>query len=134
MNDTLSDGTFITYRPMYSNLNSSAPNDNYVDYRCIEPSATETNSPWFRIPNTCPCDPKLSNPSGRGFLGCPFGIQTDTTVKNSVSGLTKIIPKDKIDKVNYGLYPEISGYSMSSVPQFQPRPLSQIGYTWRSAN
>jgi hypothetical protein len=128
--------TYTSYKPQFTNLNAPAPAHNqlYADYRCIDPVATNTGSPWFPIDNTCPCDPKLSNPTGRGFTACSFGIQTQDSMANSVSNLYN--PNNQLSetKLPGAFFPDISSFPIMSVPQFQPRPLAQIGYTWRSAN
>lgn len=139
MNFSLNSKPIITYRPSsHLLLNKKAPNTNYVDYRCIEPTAISTSGPWFPISNSCPCDPKLSNPTGRGFVSCPFGIQTNETLNMSITteqqNFSGIPEKELESKQQGSLYPEISIYPVTAVPQFQPRPLAQIGYTWRSAN
>jgi hypothetical protein len=103
---------------------------NYVDYRCIEPSAIDTDGPWFPISNICPCDPKLSNPTGRGYTPCPFGIQPEQKVVQSFIKAS-IIKNPSITGTG-SMYPNISKLSVISPPQFQPRPLTNIGYTWRT--
>jgi len=104
-------------------------NPNYVDYRCIEPSAITTNAPWFPISNVCPCNPSLSNPTGRGYVACPFGVQTNTK-QIEQHNMSKVV---SVPKVAGAMFPNVSSnFAVISPPQFQPRPLTNIGYTWRS--
>jgi hypothetical protein len=106
---------------------------NYVDYRCIEPSAIDTAGPWFPISNICPCDPKLSNPTGRGYTACPFGIQAEQKTISKEAHSFMPINTNNIHTVGDGvMYPSLSQLNVISPPQFQPRPLTNIGYTWRT--
>ncbi len=95
---------------------------NYSVYRCIDPVAVKTNEPWFNNTNICPCDPKLSNTTGRGFTACPFGISTPNT--NEL--ITVDVPMSQVVG---------SLYSQNQVvpPQMQPRELYKIGIEWRNA-
>ncbi len=115
----------------------------YTALRCVLPGATETNKPWFPIMNVCPCDPRLSNTSGRGIMPCPFGIQGDIAdtpngfenlkalyLKNNSKGLqtlTQDVPESFI-KGTGSMYQN----NQYNAPQMDPRALVQIGYTWRS--
>ena len=110
-------------------MNYANNNPNYVDYRCIEPNSVQTGNPWFPISNVCPCEPKLSNPTGRGYVACPFGVQTNTQQIHQLN-MSKVV---SVPKVAGAMFPEVSSnFSVISPPQFQPRPLTNIGYTWRS--
>jgi hypothetical protein len=103
----------------------------YQDYRCIEPRATETTSPWFPRTNICPCDPSYSNPTGRSFSGCPFGIDPkDTRAENSETINNGLVKGSMVGAE----FPMTEGVPVASVPQFTPRPYALIGYQWRSAN
>lgn len=96
---------------------------NYNVYRCPDPVAQVTTQPWYPYENVCPCDPTQSNPSGRGFTPCPFGVQFD---------------KPPESKNNSTMKPPLEGalYNTDQIvpPQFNPRPLSRIGQKWLSAN
>ena len=123
----------------------------YSNFSCIDPVAVFTDEPWYPIKNTCPCDPNLSNPTGRGFTPCPFGVnfqekQINQSI-NSKKPLMKVV--STINGPNYqsvsvpvvGSGPSgkevLSGSmfptSQYTVPQANPRPLVKIGQTWRSA-
>jgi hypothetical protein len=125
-------------------------NKNYIDYRCIEPTATTVGEPWFRISDSCPCNPNLSNPTGRGFTPCPFGVQFDApksysepimTVGSSPSKRSSFsaIPSfngERINNENFmpgAIFPKVSSnISKITPPQLQPRQIVRIGQTFRS--
>jgi hypothetical protein len=117
--------------PLYNIVNQGAGNKFQV-YRCIEPGAVVTKGPWFPTENVCPCDPKLSFPSGRGLSGCPFGVQ-DSSDSGAGSQVQASRRQFKVPSEN-----EITGNIFNSgqfiPPQMDPRPLSRIGVQWRSAN
>lgn len=98
----------------------------FAIYRCLEPGAIETKGPWFPTENICPCDPKLSFPTGRGISGCPFGVMEYE--KRPSAQLFNKVPKES----------EITGIIFNNAqfipPQMDPRPLTRIGERWRSAN
>lgn len=107
---------------------------NYVDFRCVNPYAVKVGPPFFRIEDVCPCDPKLSNPTGRGVSGCPFGVTFDKqdtefkplmTLKN-IDG--NYVPEFVTSMPLGSLYPP----EKMTPPQLQPRQLVRIGNTWRS--
>ena len=123
----------------------------YTELRCILPTATETGfgpegSKWFPRENLCPCDPNLSIPTGRGYTSCSFGIQTDVTEvpisdimkplkrvigysgPNGFNTISEDVSKEFID--NSGSLYQDKQYI---APQLDPRPLTLIGYTWRSS-
>jgi hypothetical protein len=107
-------------------------NPNYADYRCIDPVAKNVGAPWYRIDDVCPCDPKLSFPTGRGFTSCPMGVQFDNKIINETMKSSE--PIKMSDSFGAGsMFPQVNK-QISSVtpPQLQPRPLSRIGQTWRS--
>lgn len=109
-------------------------NKNYTDYRCIDPVMTVSSDKWYPMTDVCPCDPTLSNPTGRGFTSCPMGITFD-------SPDTKTAPLSAL-KYNNGNWvpsdvttlPHGSNYPVGSYvpPQLEPRMLVRIGQTWRS--
>jgi hypothetical protein len=95
-----------------------AGNSKFAVYRCVDPVATKTSKPWYTITNVCPCDPNMSNTTGRGFTSCPFGVSkpmedklvgTDASLTGSLFGSNQVVP-----------------------PQLQPRELHRIGVEWRS--
>lgn len=119
----------------------------YYSFRCVVPNTTVTDKPWFPIMNVCPCDPSLSNPSGRGIVPCPYGFQSniEKVPKNEV-----LMPLSMVEGSN-----DKNGYKVLSdellvnnngrllmgsmyqndqyvPPQMDPRSLWQIGYNWRS--
>lgn len=63
----------------FSLLNQAVSKNNldYNVFRCVDPVATTTGEPWYPISNVCPCNPQLSNSSGRGFTACPMGISIE---------------------------------------------------------
>jgi hypothetical protein len=95
----------------------------YSVYRCVDPVAVKTGEPWFNNTNICPCNPKLSNVTGRGFTPCPFGI--------SQPNFSELRAVDAPSSQIVG-----SLYSENQVvpPQLQPRELYRIGVEWRNAN
>ncbi len=128
---------------MNSNSNTiinQISNKNYTDYRCINPLGTIMEEPWFPMRDVCPCDPKLSGPTGRGYSGCPFGIQFPDSIEeqNFQNGLK---PLNSIQNKNGQWVPEEvrqlpfgAAYPTGSyvAPQLQPRQNVRIGVTWRS--
>jgi len=109
-------------------LNESSQNNSkdFSVFRCINPTATITEYPWYSSgTNVCPCDPNLSNPSGRGFISCPYGINnTSSSFKQSDDSF----PYN--NQITGNLYPK----EQFVPPQIQPNPLVKIGYSWRSNN
>ena len=102
---------------------------NYSVYRCINPTATITGPPMYGDSigiNICPCDPNLSNPSGRGYTACPFGI-AESSRGNALSFNTEY-------PVNKQIVGTMYAQKQFVPPQFQPNPLVKIGYEWRSIN
>lgn len=121
--------------------------NNFIDYRCLEPSATTVGEPWFRIPESCPCNPLLSNPTGRGFTACPFGVQFDIPSSSSEPLMTLAkeptkkddsVPKFRGQQINTkgfmagSMFPELSSAAKFTPPQLQPRQIVRIGQTFRS--
>jgi len=97
----------------------STPISNYSDLRCVTPGAKTTGEPWFRMPDTCPCDTKFTNITGRGYQACPFGV-TLNPAKSEYITLDINVPFG----ANYPLNSYVA-------PQLQPRQLIRIGNTWR---
>jgi len=99
-------------------------------YRCPDPVAIKTDEPWYSYSNVCPCDPKLSNNSGRGFTACPLGINQEAPMWNlpMYQMASKIPDPTQVVGNLYG-----SGNQFVP-PQLQPRQLIRIGQEWRSAN
>lgn len=118
--------------------------NNYTTYRCLYPKAIETNNPWFPLDNVCPCNPELTNPTGRSVNACPFGVQFDTLEikkEEQLRPLMRVVPNapnnDYTGFVSEPVSEPLKGSlfpANSYVPnQKQPRALSRIGYEWRSA-
>jgi len=104
---------------------------NFSVYRCIDPVAVTTGAPWFVGigENVCPCDPNLSNKTGRGFTACPLGITQESTTWNLPPfQLASQIPDQS--QIVGNLYQK----NQYVPPQLQPRQLVRIGEEWRSAN
>jgi hypothetical protein len=101
---------------------------NYSVYRCPDPIKTETNTPWYRIEDKCPCNPADSNVTGRGFTPCSFGVQFETPNQINLAK-TRDLPK-QANKLVGTLYEN----NQFVPPQLQPRQLARIGQQWRSAN
>jgi len=115
-------------------------NKNYTDYRCINPLATVIGEPWFPMNDVCPCNPKLSGPTGRGYSGCPFGVQFPDTI-DSPNESNGLVPLSSLRAINGQWVPERvqdlplgAAYPTLSYvpPQLQPRANVRIGVTWRS--
>lgn len=101
-------------------------NDKFIVYRCPEPGAVVTEGPWYPINNVCPCDPKLSFPSGRGISSCPFGVM-ENEKRPSFQIPNKLPTQEQITGIIYNEGQYIP-------PQMDPRPLTRIGERWRSGN
>ncbi len=101
---------------------------NYSIYRCIDPVKQDTKSPWYRIENKCPCSPADSNPTGRGFTSCTYGVQYETP--NTLN----LAKQTNLPKQNNPLTGVLYENNQFVPPQLEPRPLSRIGNQWRSAN
>jgi hypothetical protein len=114
----------------YNDANQNNGN-RFSVYRCPDPVAVKTGSPWFYGigENICPCDPKLSNTSGRGFTACPYGIKQETPQWNmSMSQMSSQIPSQ--NQVTGSMFNK----NQFVPPQLQPRQLVRIGQEWRSTN
>lgn len=104
--------------------------DKFNVYRCIDPRKTETTTPWYNIENKCPCDPRQNNITGRGFTPCTFGFeikQPKGLYNVAVPPLGAVPSSSPLAGSFYQDYQYVP-------PQLQPRPLSNIGNEWRSAN
>jgi hypothetical protein len=118
----------------------------YAVYRCLEPGHTETNTPWFGMSDVCPCNPELQNPTGRGRVGCGFGVQFDQNAINRASNqkvpLQTVIGSNKPNNQGSSYHtvavpatlPKGSMFpgKQNPPPQTDPRPLIRIGQEWRS--
>lgn len=104
---------------------------NYMAYRCIDPVAEKTGKPWYPITNICPCDPTLSNITGRGFTSCPMGI-SDTRPRPPLYSLSQV--KNQLPKSKQEVTGNVFNQNQFVPPQLDPRPLTLVGYEWRSAN
>jgi hypothetical protein len=103
---------------------------NYSVYRCPDPVAIQTDKPWYSYSNVCPCDPNLSNKTGRGFTACPLGINTETPQWNLPAfQLASQVPYP--NQITGNMYGSGNQYVP---PQLQPRQLIRIGEEWRSSN
>jgi len=112
----------------YNEANQNNGNK-FAIYRCPDPVAVQTDQPWYSYSNICPCDPNLSNKTGRGFTACPLGINQEAPQWNlSTFQINSQVPSDDIIGSMFG-----SGNQFVP-PQLQPRQLIHIGYDWRSAN
>lgn len=115
----------------YNEVNQNNTRD-YSVYRCIEPASVSTGPPWFNGigVNICPCDPNLSNHTGRGFTACPLGINQEAPTWNlpTFQLVSQIPSPNKVIGNMYG-----SGNQFVP-PQLQPRQLIRIGTDWRSSN
>ena len=117
-------------------------NYRYSVFRCIDPVATNMKQPWFPIEDKCPCDPNLSNTSGRGFTPCPFGVQFNQSQLNKEINKTEplmtVVGLGKPEPVNtlpFGsMMPNFINIPNATPPQLQPRALIRIGEQWRSGN
>ena len=103
---------------------------NFKIFRCPDPVAVITEEPWYSYENICPCDPKLSNASGRGFTACPYGLDESTVPSWNLpsSQLPSQLPSKTAIVGN--MFPQ----NQYVPPQMDPRPLSRIGQAWRSSN
>lgn len=110
------------------NIIEADKDNKFSIFRCPNPTATKTSEPWYPTTNFCPCDPKLSNVSGRGFTSCPFGIVEEPVQFNSVVYSHNSFPKN--NKIIGNLYSQ----KQTTPPQLDPRPFSRIGQTWRASN
>jgi hypothetical protein len=115
--------------PLYEEV-SKDNGSKFVSYRCPDPNAVITQEPWFPYSNVCPCDPMLTNPSGRGFSGCPYGIKKEDAPKENLplSQLINQIP------VKSGMEGTLFSSNQFVPPQMNPRQLTRIGQEWRDLN
>lgn len=109
-------------------------NKNYTDYRCIDPTMVVSSNKWYPMTDVCPCDPSLSNQTGRGFTPCPMGVTFDKPD-------TKTVPLSSLSYNNGSWTPSDvttllpgANYPVGNYipPQLEPRMLVRIGQTWRS--
>jgi len=110
---------------LYNEVNKNN-NRNYSVYRCIEPSSIVTDGPWYPNQNICPCDPSLSNKTGRGFTACPIGIEEPIINMN--------INKNDTGPYNSQIKGNLYSSSQFTPPQLMPRPITKIGYQWRAGS
>lgn len=113
-------------------------NKDYTDYRCVDPGTTTTDSSdkWFPMFDVCPCNPELSNPTGRGITACPFGISNNIPVDEKIP-VSKLVNKNGLyvpESMTKQDLPFGSLFTPTNYipPQLQPRPSSRIGLFWRS--
>lgn len=116
----------------WSLLNQVEQNNdrNYFVYRCPDPVATITDTPWYTYTNVCPCDPKLSNQTGRGFTACPMGV--DETQQKPISGSLLNSQKLQETPLTSQVVGSMFGSNQYVPPQLDPRQLTRIGSAWRS--
>lgn len=115
--------------PLYNEVNKNNSR-NFSVYRCPDPVAITTSGPWYSYSNVCPCDPKLSNATGRGFTACPYGISDKSPNWNLPAfQVLSQYPENK-DQITGSMF----GSGQYVPPQLQPRQLVRIGEEWRSAN
>jgi hypothetical protein len=142
----------------FNNLNnlatpipSTSSNPNYTDYRCLNPLANVVGEPWFPMTDVCPCNQSLSNPSGRGYTACPFGVDYYSEPTAAQLQMAQQAPKgpllNSLQFNNSGKWEAVPVTISNSAPadqpgslypptdfvppQLQPRPFSRIGVTWR---
>lgn len=99
---------------------------NFSVYRCPDPVNVNTNTPWYRDSNICPCSPETSNITGRGFTPCAYGVEFNETSPIQLQGTA--------GKTNTPLTGSFYQDHQFVPPQLQPRPLSRVGNQWRSSN
>jgi len=128
--------------PDYMLLNGAKDDPyKYSAFSCIIPFSTEVGKPWVSYPNSCPCNPNESNPTGRGYTSCTYGVQMTPQVNiphqlSTVNGNYTPNGYEVTDSPVYQSFFNNSGsmYNQQqyTAPQLQPRQLVKIGYTWRS--
>lgn len=106
--------------PLYKEVNINN-NLNYTFTQCLEPTTSKTGGPWFYRNNTCPCDPKLSNPTGRGYTTCPIGV-------------SEIVKPLVENEQNPGMTGSLYNNRQYSPNQFNPYPIARIGESWRTVS
>jgi ferredoxin-thioredoxin reductase catalytic subunit len=100
-------------------------NLDYNVYRCPEPTATKTEEPWFPRYNACPCDPKLSNITGRGYTACPIGLNEERQIPNGNN--PDIVTNPRLTGTLFNQKQWVP-------PQIYPNPSIRIGEAWRTVN
>lgn len=121
------------------NIPTNIPID-YLQFRCIDPVAEIMKSPFYRIEDVCPCNPKYSGITGRGYTSCPLGIQPNLNIINKEYKEKNLLMNIKsTNGITYNAVPNTikttgSYFPLSQVtpPQQQPYPLTRVGYTWRN--
>jgi hypothetical protein len=103
---------------------------NYSVYRCVDPVALKTEQPWYSYSNVCPCDPNLSNKTGRGFTACPLGINQEAPMWS----LPMYQTASQVPNSSQTIGSMFGSGNQFVPPQLQPRQLIRIGEEWRSAN
>ena len=125
------------------NYNQFSDNEKrkYAANRCLNPGATSTTvkSGWYRVDDSCPCDPLYANISGRGVLPCTFGLSSDQQNIAEANPLQPLMTINNFGNSTYQAVPTKLPLG-SSFPQnqfvpsaFEPRPLIRIGNEIRSA-
>ena len=120
---------------LYNEATSSSNNDKFNVYRCVNPTAVTTEQPWYSYSNVCPCDPKLSNTSGRGYTPCPFGVLES----NDSMEMSELKSQFRHQEANqfpskHRLVGNLDNTLQFTPPQLQPRQLVRIGQVWRDKN
>ena len=103
---------------------------NYSTYRCPEPSSVKTGEPWFPYSNICPCDPNLSNKTGRGYTACTFGIAEPEKIRGPAINSFK---RDMIPQRNQ-VVGSLFSQNQTVPPQSDPDPFVRIGQAWRTVD
>lgn len=116
----------------------------YFDARSLDPVAQVMEEPWYRISDTSFCDPNLSNPTGRAFTSCPFGVQLDLKEIKQHANKNKPVQRIILQDSQYisvplkelptgSLYPSQQGSAQQvTPPQANPYPLTRVGFTFRA--
>jgi len=117
----------------WSMLNQAEKNDqlNYSVYRCPDPVDVKTGEPWYTVSNVCPCDPNLSNKTGRGFTACPLGLSLEKGTNAPIAPLSQLPGQQPAPGQMTGA---LFNQHQAVPPQMWPRQLSRIGQQWRNAN
>ena len=128
---------------MNYNQFSESDKQKFAAYRCLQPGSTETTSKsgWYRVDDSCPCNPVYSNISGRGFQSCTFGLTDNQDLINNANLPKPLMSIEKVpNESNYQAVPTKRLPQGSVFPQnqfvpssYEPRPLIRIGNNIRSA-
>lgn len=104
----------------------------FTAFRCIDPTIQRTNDTWFSYADSCPCNLKYNDISGRGLVNCPYGVQEPLPYDNAPKPLMTINNSGSVEYLKKLPSGTLFAGKQYIPPQEDPRSLKRIGLFWRS--